>query len=50
MINVQSHKYNSMDQDGGRYNTTVDVLSERVRELDELDKFLTNRRTNRKKI
>jgi hypothetical protein len=26
-------KYNSMDHDGGRYNTTVDVLSERILDL-----------------
>ena len=24
------NKYNSMDHDGGRYNTTVDVLNERI--------------------
>ena len=26
-------KYNSMDHDGGRYNTTVDVLNERILDL-----------------
>ena len=27
------NKYNSLDHDGGRYNTTVDVLNERILEL-----------------
>ena len=31
-----------MDQDGGRYNTTIGVLKERVREYKELQKMKQN--------
>jgi DNA-directed RNA polymerase specialized sigma54-like protein len=41
-IEILLAKYRSMDQDGGRYNTTIGVLKERVREYKELQKMKQN--------
>ena len=36
-IKTLQEKYDSMDHDGGRYNTTLSVLKERLTEIKEKD-------------
>tara|TARA_Y100001963_G_scaffold155146_1_gene245527 strand:- start:415 stop:603 length:189 start_codon:yes stop_codon:yes gene_type:complete len=38
-MNILKEKYESMDHDGGRYNTAAHVLQERINELELKESF-----------